>query len=355
MRDQKIALVLPAAGSINLGNEMICGATRTILHRLPNQFEIEEFTFLWRPSSEELERINQCDKAIFVGTNIFQSHAAGWRWKSRDLEQVAVPYWLYGVGYSGPIQNDTPRVCKETKELVDWSRKAAGLGVRDPHTLRWLMGFRVRSELIGCPVLAYTDTFSDISSGEGEPVIAVRQLLLHNPSKKVASAQCAMVEWFFREYPNGIGVVQETADLNLLKGRSTVRDLDRIVKALSEASFVLSTRLHTGMIALALGRPVVFLAHDTRVASFCEMMSLSSRRLNPEGIKEATVSINRIEQGDLAEFSPTISRIRYFRRRLEDFLAGAITQATYVDRTKTSMNKRGSRMKGYLNKLLGGP
>lgn len=77
--NMKIALVLPAEGSVNLGNEMICEATRRILKRLiSHHLEIEEFTYLKRPSLEELERINRCDLAIFVGTNIFQPHAVGW-------------------------------------------------------------------------------------------------------------------------------------------------------------------------------------------------------------------------------------------------------------------------------------
>lgn len=81
----KIALVLPAEGSRwgsvrapNLGNEMICEATRRILRRLTSHhLEIEEFTYLRRPSLEELERINSCDLAIFVGTSIFQPHVVG--------------------------------------------------------------------------------------------------------------------------------------------------------------------------------------------------------------------------------------------------------------------------------------
>ncbi len=93
-----IALVLPGEGSVNLGNEMICEATRRILRRLPNTFKVEEFTFLKRPSPEELRRINGCSRAVFVGTNIFQPDASGWKWKTEDLERIEVPYSLCGIG-----------------------------------------------------------------------------------------------------------------------------------------------------------------------------------------------------------------------------------------------------------------
>ncbi len=323
----KVALILPAEGpqwrSVrvpNLGNEMICEATRRILRRLPKHLEVEEFTFLKRPSPEELQRINRCDCAMFVGTNIFQPHVVGWEWQTEDLKQVTVPYVLYGVGYSGPLQENLQEICQETIELINWSCGAKAIGVRDPQTVRWLKEFGVQSELIGCPVLAYADAFSHIAAGEGKPVLAVRQILLHGPGKETEEAQRAMIDWFFKEYPEGICVVQEPADISLLEGKPVVTDFYDIVQVLSQAQFVLSARLHAGMIALSFGRPVVFLAHDTRVASFCEMIGLPWRKLSFNGLEEATRAIQTIKGGDLSEFKSAVVNIPLFREKLERFL-----------------------------------
>ena len=320
----KIALVLPAEGSQNLGNTMICESTERLLRRVSFVGEVERFSFLRRPSREELERLNQCDLAIFVGTNIFQPHVLGWEWQPEDWRQVHIPYWFYGVGYSGPLKGDPQEICPPMVELISWAAGAEGLGVRDPQTVRWLSSFRIDSELIGCPVLAYTDSFSKITPGKGRPVLAVRELLLHSPSEEARAAQRVMIDWFFEKYPDGVAIVQEPADLKLLEGRPILTQLEDIIEALAQARFVLTARLHAGMIALSLGRPAVFLAHDTRVASFCEMIGLPMRELSFAGLTESIKAIQAIERGNLDEFQESVPRILYFRQRLEEFLKASL-------------------------------
>jgi len=324
-----IALVLPAEGSQNLGNTMICEATERILERVPFSGQVERFSYLRRPTAEELERINSHDRAIFVGTNIFQPHVLGWEWQPEDWRQVRIPYSFYGVGYSGPLQKDPQDLCPEMRELISWSHGAEGLGVRDPETVRWLSSFDMDSELIGCPVLAYADSFSKITPAEGRPVLAVRGILLHDPGEEAAAAQRMMVDWFFEECPDGVCVVQEHADLKLLgdvrvrtcsKEIPVLTDPEGIIQALSQAKFVLTARLHAGMLALSFGRPAVLLAHDTRVASFCDMIGLPSRELSFQGLKESIEAVCMIERGDLSEFREADQRIPRFRWSLEEFL-----------------------------------
>lgn len=304
---------------------MICEATERILRRVPFTGQVERLSYLRRPTPEELERINRCDQVILVGTNIFQSHEPGWRWQPEDWQQIEVPYWFYGVGYSGPLQQDPRDIGPLVKELIKWTFGAEGVGVRDPQTLSWLSSFGIESKLIGCPVLAYAESFSKIAGGEGRPVLAVRKLLLHDPGDEAAAAQRVMIDWFFKEYPEGVCVVQEPADLQLLEGRPALTELDEIIQALSHARFVLTTRLHTGMLALSLGRPAVFLAHDTRVASFCEMLGLPLQTLSFEGLKQAIGAIQAIERGDLAKFSKAAEHMPIFRERLEHFLKGILS------------------------------
>jgi glycosyltransferase involved in cell wall biosynthesis len=320
----KIALVLPAEGSQNLGNTMICESTERLLRRISFIGEVERFSFLRRPSHEELERLNQCDLAIFVGTNIFQPHVLGWEWQPEDWRQVHIPYWLYGVGYSGPLKNDPQEICPPMVELISWAAGAEGLGVRDPQTVRWLSSFYIDSELIGCPVLAYADSFSQITPGEGRPVLAVREILLHSPGEEAQAAQRVMIDWFFEKYPDGVAIAQEPADLKLLEGRPILTRFEDIIEALAQARFVFTARLHAGMIALSFGRPAVFLAHDTRVASFCEMIGLPMRELSFAGLAESIKAIHTIERGDLDEFQESVPQILCFRQRLEEFLKASL-------------------------------
>jgi len=320
----KIALVLPAEGSQNLGNTMICESTERLLRRISFIGEVERFSFLRRPSHEELERLNQCDLAIFVGTNIFQPHVLGWEWQPEDWRQVHIPYWLYGVGYSGPLKNDPQEICPPMVELISWDAGAEGLGVRDPQTVRWLSSFYIDSELIGCPVLAYADSFSQITPGEGRPVLAVREILLHSPGEEAQAAQRVMIDWFFEKYPDGVAIAQEPADLKLLEGRPILTRFEDIIEALAQARFVFTARLHAGMMALSFGRPAVFLAHDTRVASFCEMIGLPMRELSFAGLAESIKAIHTIERGDLDEFQESVPQILCFRQRLEEFLKASL-------------------------------
>lgn len=256
-----------------------------------------------------------------MGTKIFQPQAVGWKWCTEDLAQVQVPYSLYGVGYSGPLGKMSFRVSKETRELVQWAREAEAIGARDPQTVRWLRLLGVRSELVGCPVLAYPDAFTGFSQGDGRPVLAMRAMLLHTLREEPRAAQRTLIEWFFREYPDGACVVQEHPDLELIGGKPSIRDFNMMVRALSCARFVISTRLHAGMMALAFGRPVVFLAHDTRVASFCDMLGIRSHALSRDGLGKAISSVKSLEAGDLSEMGPALKRVPTIRGHLNAFMA----------------------------------
>ncbi|MEW6002593.1 MAG: glycosyltransferase, partial [Nitrospirota bacterium] len=321
----KVALLLPIATyhPPNLGNTMICESFRRLLKRTGFTGKVREFSFLKSPSQEELKQINNCDLAIFVGTNIFQDAHPGWEWTAGDLEKIEIPYWLFGVGYSGPL--DPPeawawQISRETQDLIDWTRGAKGIGVRDPRTEGWLAYFGVPSELIGCPVLAYPENFDGLSPGKEKPVLAVRKILLHGAEKEVLSAQDFLVEEFFKEYPRGVSIIQEPADLLSLEGKPRIREFEEIKAALSDALFTISTRLHAGMFSVSCGRPSIFLSHDSRVASFCDMLKLPLRRLTTEDVEKAFEAAKNIEKGDLSELDGASHLIPFYRNRLEDYL-----------------------------------
>jgi hypothetical protein len=238
-------------------------------------------------------------------------------------------------------------------ELISWAAGAEGLGVRDPQTVRWLSSFYIDSELIGCPVLAYADSFSQITPGEGRPVLAVREILLHSPGEEAQAAQRVMIDWFFEKYPDGVAIAQEPADLKLLEGRPILTRFEDIIEALAQARFVLTARLHAGMIALSFGRPAVFLAHDTRVASFCEMIGLPMRELSFAGLAESIKAIHTIERGDLDEFQESVPQILCFRQRLEEFLKASL-QISISPRGRERLLSTLIRLQAHLQQLRAG-
>lgn len=326
-----IALILPLESSIagypyNLGNILICDATVRLFRRNGFTGTIEEFSYLKRPSERELQRINNCDAAIFAGTNIFQDNCPGWRWTIDDLQKVKVPYWLFGVGYSGALEaSGNSAISRETNDLLVWSKRAEGIGVRDPQTKAWLTYHKVRSDLIGCPVLAYPEIFGGFMPGKEKPVLAVSKILLHVVGEEASKAQELLVDRFFEKYLDGIGIAQSTPDLPLLEGKHTVKTIQDIAQCLSRACFVVSARLHSGMFALAQGRPAIIISHDSRAASFCDMLNLPVRRLTPVGVIDALDAAGRIERGDISEFDAATQLITRYRKKMEDYVGGILS------------------------------
>jgi hypothetical protein len=69
---------------------------------------------------------------------------------------------------------------------------------------------------------------------------------------------------------------------------------------------VLASRLHAGMLALASGVPAVFVGHDTRTYSFCQMMGLNYVELfSDSAAQQAIEAVELLMAGDVACFART--------------------------------------------------
>ncbi len=275
----------------------------------------------------------------------FRTYTRGGGGQQKILRKIKIPYWLFGVGYSGPLDaSGVPAISPEIRDLLIWAKGAEGIGVRDPRTGAWLASHGVSAELIGCPVLAYPENFDGFTPGMQNPVLAVSKILLHVVGEEASKAQHLLVDRFFEEYPDGINIVQSDPDLLLLEGKQTVRDIQDIVQSLLSARFVVSVRLHSGMFALAHGRPAVILSHDSRAASFCDMLNLPIRQMTREGVTGAFDSIRAIEKGDLAEFETATQLIPQYRGKLEDYVRRMLPS--------TKRPKRARRLKLFLNRIM---
>ena len=83
--------------------------------------------------------------------------------------------------------------------------------------------------------MAYPGTSTRISQGQGRPLLAVREILLHNPGEQAKLAQGNLVDWFFKEFPDGAGVAQSPEDLGLLTDKPIIAEFQQIVAELSRA------------------------------------------------------------------------------------------------------------------------
>jgi len=77
---------------------------------------------------------------------------------------------------------------------------------------------------------------------------------------------------------------------------------------------VLAMRLHAGMLALATGVPAVWVGHDTRTYSFCQMMGLEWTELfSQDSARECISRVRCILEGDVSSFAVTATRFRGIR------------------------------------------
>jgi hypothetical protein len=84
---------------------------------------------------------------------------------------------------------------------------------------------------------------------------------------------------------------------------------------------VLASRLHAGMIALANGVPAVFVGHDTRTYSFCDMMGLECIELFSEtAARDALARLRSARDGDASAYASLPRRFAPLREAMREFL-----------------------------------
>ncbi len=85
---------------------------------------------------------------------------------------------------------------------------------------------------------------------------------------------------------------------------------------------VLAMRLHAGMLAVAGGVPAVFVAHDTRTYSFCQMMSLEYVDLfSPRCAADCAERLDHLLDGNVTCFAGLNDRFQPLLSAMERFLA----------------------------------
>lgn len=275
----RIALLSAAVEGDNSGDALIEDAIRRIL--IADEFI--RFPLLRTLSKAEIKAINGADCAIICGTNLYQNVFAcnlGWA----AINAIKIPLVPMGVGCSAEI-NCLPRMKWWYRHLVRLVHSKCAVGsVRDPASLRFLNSIGVKNaKLTGCPVL-FHGLCAPNFDGTGDGItLSIRFRILHAKGTAGWDREVATLEQVCRKYSPRL-IAQSPYDLEI--GEKLCRQYglemtcDRewqappYVEIARSQRATLGFRLHYGMLSLSYGKPAYFIAHDSRIASFCDMVGI---------------------------------------------------------------------------------
>ncbi len=274
----KIALLSAAVQGDNAGDAFIEDSIR----RLVAAEEYHRFPLVAPLQDADIEAINDCDVAMICGTNIYQNILMC-NLDARTIERIKVPIIPMGIGSSAPI-GAIPQMDEAGVQAVRLLHNRCSMSsVRDPGSLRFLHSIGVRNTILtACPVLFHGLRCPDFRpSGEGYTLSPRARLLHIDPSYE--SRQWETLDRLCRSYRPRL-VLQSPYDLPLAEelakrhGVEIVMDdqwqAGPFVQEVVRQAMTFGFRLHFGMLSLSYGKPAYFVAHDSRVSEFCEMMGL---------------------------------------------------------------------------------
>ncbi len=324
---QIIAFLNPKLTTTNVGDYFIEDSVKRIL-----KFDSERSIDIdpRKPIDDaSLDRINECDAAVIVGTNLWyrQIYKEGrWMLSKEQLKKIRVPIIPLGIGTTRH-KGDDNGFTSESIEILKLVHGSCQKGsVRDIRTLEALEQAGISNAVMtGCPTL-FRSLHSEwrlrtsnsnrrvvvtVRKGQRENVRKLYQTLQHAGWSPIVAAQKQNDKYFCRSIPfiqRAIPVIYEF-------------DIKPYLKMIDESFGAIGWRLHGNMFHLSLGNPAVFFSNCSRAQSFCEAFHLpviaaeDGERVPDHEIEEAT---ERLE--DPAAFSGFNERYRYFYQEMADFL-----------------------------------
>ena len=328
-----VALLSPAVGEEhNVGDHLIDLAIRRFFDPA---MEFQSFTTRRTLHASEIEQLNACQCALVCGTNLYQKD-----WPcaltTEVLEAIKIPVVPFGVGSSAATLEERS-LSQQSATMIRALHDHCEVGsVRDPHTAGIVSSAGVKNfKLTGCPVLFWAHA-GELPAVRPMPrsriVVTARNWLMHRwPDAVDHPVQREFLRRVFDSFPADqmVYAIHEDYDERLVEALdipgSSVFQSDRAADYVplytNPENLVMAMRLHAGMLALANGSPAVFIGHDTRTYSFCQMMGLDYVELFSDNSSEECVRrMRQILESDVSSFAATAARFRELRQEMKSFL-----------------------------------
>ncbi len=321
-----IAFINPSLSTRNVGDLFIEDSAKRILrYDAEHSIDIDPRKPL---TSESIDRINQCDAAVILGTNLWYRRVyeeGRWMISRKELAQIRVPIIPLGVGTTRHRHEDNSFDPESLDLLLAIHDRCQLASVRDLRTLEALAEAGIKNVVMtGCPTL--------FRSLEGEwhlnakptqrLIVTVRKgqkrnvrlLLKHLRAQGwdvLIAAQQEKDTFFRRAIP-----FLQPSTRTLYQFR-----LQPYLDCAKEFFGAIGWRLHGNMLHLAHGNPAVFFANCSRAESFCQSFGLPCVVAEDhERIPEAAIeeTIGRLH--DPTTYATFPSRYRYYREAMAAFL-----------------------------------
>lgn len=299
----------------NIGDHFVQRGIATLISSVVDNADFELFDVNKRGVEKDygltepaIERANrQADLVIIGGSNLYEG-AWNWPWgvhlDSRALPKLRVPLFLLGIGtgsdFASSLHRPSSRALSEIKLLNECATLSA---VRDITTLEWLRNLGIsKARLLGDPAnFIFNEPLRPPNEG--------KHILIVMPPRRVWSNR----RRFWTSRAIGRPIFHSLASLrhDLIKQRSQVvvacndradlpvahqlfghgsgsvvcpDSVDEYFELLTNASAVISGRLHTAVVAFSLGIPFVLVNIDHRTEGFIKTYGLEDFSVDPSPV-----------------------------------------------------------------------
>ena len=279
---QAIAFINPRLSTANVGDIFIEDSVKRILDFDPERsVDIDPRKPL---NPGDIERINQCDVAVIVGTNLWYQQVRKpnrWLISVDELKQIKIPFVPLGVGTTQHRSEvDSFRFDEETVALLRQIHDMCeASSARDPRTYETLQKAGISNVVMtGCPTLYRSlKPHWTLNQKQTDKIVVTAR------KGQDRNLQIIMKE-LVRRGKQPVIAAQKKNDLYCAKRRFPLYrpgpeslykfDIKPYQSLVEKAYGAIGWRLHGNMFHLAHGNPTMFFANCSRCLSFSEAFGL---------------------------------------------------------------------------------
>jgi len=277
----------------------------------------------------DIERINETDAAVIVGTNLWYRRLpkpGRWQFSLGDLRRIRVPIIPLGVGttrHAGEDNGFEPETLAQIRLIHE---RCAVASARDQRTVEALREAGIANVFMtGCPTLyrSLSPVWRLRPGREGGQVtVTVRKGQAGNVRRLIALLRRRGLRPIVAAQQSGDNFLRSWLP-SLRRPAETLYEyrLDPYLELVDRSIGAIGWRLHGNMLHLAHGNPVAMFANCSRAQSFCESFSLPFVS-SPD---HARLSRRKVEEHlerllDPATFAAFPARYAEHRARMAEFL-----------------------------------